>query len=182
MGRCAARPGPPCRNSSQGRSAPALSAATTSRANTSICSPSGRWWSSGTSKNRSVSTAPGCRNVITVRPYRAGRLWCQLMGSVIRPVGVAERRARLAVRHHLTAGARAGTGARAAAGAADLTGVVADIIGLHGTDPASVYLSAWARTGASPAVIEDALYTERSLVRILGMRRTVFVVPAGLVP
>src|SRR5215470_12736160 len=104
------------------------------------------------------------------------------MGSVIRPVGVAERRARLAVRHHLTAGAPAGTGAQAAAGAADLTGVVADIIGLHGTDPASVYLSAWARTGASPAVIENALYTERSLVRILGMRRTVFVVPAGLVP
>src|SRR5215468_1688348 len=98
------------------------------------------------------------------------------MGSVIRPAGVAERRARLAVRHHLTAGAPAGSGA------ADLTGVVADIIGLHGTDPASVYLSAWARTGASPAVIEDALYTERSLVRILGMRRTVFVVPAGLVP
>jgi len=104
------------------------------------------------------------------------------MGSVIRPVGVAERRARLAIRHHLTAGAPAGTGAQAAAGAADLTGVVADIIGLHGTDPASVYLSAWARTGASPAVIENALYTERSLVRILGMRRTVFVVPAGLVP
>jgi hypothetical protein len=109
------------------------------------------------------------------------------MGSVIRPVSVAERRARLAVRHHLAPGARPGadgaaatTGARAVTGA--VTGAVADIIGLHGTDPASVYLAAWARTGASPAVIEDALYTERSLVRMLGMRRTVFVVPADLVP
>ena len=92
------------------------------------------------------------------------------MGSVIRPVSVAERRARLAVRHHLAA--RAGP----------VTGAVADIIGLHGTDPASVYLAAWARTGADQAAIEHALYTERALVRMLGMRRTVFVVPAGLVP
>lgn len=92
------------------------------------------------------------------------------MGSAIRPVGAAERRARLAVRHHL--GTRAAT----------VAGAAADIIGLHGTDPASVYLAAWARTGADPAAIEDALYTERSLVRMLGMRRTVFVVPADLVP
>ena len=92
------------------------------------------------------------------------------MGSVIRPVSVAERRARLAVRHHLAA--RAGP----------VAGAVADIIGLHGTDPASVYLAAWARTGADQAAIEHALYTERALVRMLGMRRTVFVVPAGLAP
>ena len=59
---------------------------------------------------------------------------------------------------------------------------MADIIGLHGTDPASVYLSAWARTGASQADIEHALYAERTLIRMLGMRRTVFVVPVGLVP
>ena len=98
------------------------------------------------------------------------------MASVIRPVSVAERRVRLAARHHLTP--RASAGAGAAAG--DVTGAVADIVGLHGTDPASVYLAAWARTGASPAVIEEALYTERSLVRMLGMRRTVFVVPAWL--
>ena len=92
------------------------------------------------------------------------------MRSVIRPVGAAERRARLAVRHHLTPGS------------APVGDAVADIIGLHGTDPASVYLAAWARTGADQAVIEHALYTERALVRMLGMRRTVFVVPAGLVP
>ena len=57
------------------------------------------------------------------------------MGSGIRPVSVAERRARLAVRHHLAERART------------VTDAVADIIALHGTDPASVYLSAWARTG-----------------------------------
>ena len=59
---------------------------------------------------------------------------------------------------------------------------MADIIGLHGTDPASVYLAARARTGADQAAIEHAMYTERALVRMLGMRRTVFVVPAGLAP
>jgi Winged helix DNA-binding domain len=95
------------------------------------------------------------------------------MGRAIRTVVVAERRARLAVRHHLAPGERAGTVAAA----------VADIIGLHGTDPASVYLAAWARTRfVDKAAIEHALYTERSLVRMLGMRRTVFVVPADLAP
>jgi hypothetical protein len=57
------------------------------------------------------------------------------------------------------------------------------MIALHGTDPASVYLSARARTaGVDIAAIEHALYEERSLVRMLGMRRTVFVVPADLLP
>jgi len=94
------------------------------------------------------------------------------MARGIRPVSAAERRARLAVRHHLAPAARAGTATAAAAG----------IIGLHGTDPASVYLAAWARAGAAREDVEHALYTERSLVRMLGMRRTVFVVPAGLAP
>ena len=92
------------------------------------------------------------------------------MGSGIRPVSVAERRARLAVRHRL------------APQASTVAGAAADIIGLHGTDPASVYLAAWARTGASRAAIEHALYGEGTLVRMLGMRRTVFVVPVGLMP
>ena len=95
------------------------------------------------------------------------------VGGDIRPVSGAERRARLAVRHHLAPGERAGT----------VTAAAADIIGLHGTDPASVYLAAWARTTrADRASIEHALYDERSLVRMLGMRRTVFVVPAALAP
>ena len=95
------------------------------------------------------------------------------MAGGIRPVSAAERRRRLAVRHHLAPGARAETVAAAAV----------DIVGLHGTDPASVYLGAWARTRqVDKAAIERALYEERSLVRMLGMRRTVFVVPVGLVP
>ena len=95
------------------------------------------------------------------------------MAAGIPPVSAAERRRRLAVRHHLAPGARAET----------VTAAVADIVGLHGTDPASVYLGAWARTRqVDKAAIERALYEERSLVRMLGMRRTVFVVPVGLVP
>jgi Winged helix DNA-binding domain len=95
------------------------------------------------------------------------------MTSAVRTVSVAERRARLAVRHHLAPAARSGSAADAAA----------DLIGLHGTDPASVYLAAWARTaGVDRAAIEDELYAERALVRMLGMRRTVFVVPVALVP
>ena len=95
------------------------------------------------------------------------------MGRGTRPVSVAERRARVALRHHLSSAGKATT----------VAGAVAEIIGLHGTDPTSVYLAAWARTrSADHAAIEHALYTERALVRMLGMRRTVFVVPADLVP
>src|ERR1051326_3565439 len=91
----------------------------------------------------------------------------------MKTVSVAERRARLAVRHHLAPGERAGTVAAAVDG----------ILALHGTDPASVYLSARARTrDVDKTAIEHALYEERSLVRMLGMRRTVFVVPAALMP
>ena len=90
---------------------------------------------------------------------------------------VPERRARLARRHLLAAPARAGTAAE----------VAAALVALHGTDPASVYLSAWARSAAGHraighAAIDRALYDDRDLVRMLGMRRTMFVVPAGLAP
>jgi hypothetical protein len=45
-----------------------------------------------------------------------------------------------------------------------------------------VFLSARARTrGFEPAMLERALYQERTLVRMLGMRRTLFVVPRELV-
>jgi hypothetical protein len=95
------------------------------------------------------------------------------MAGGIRTVSPADRRARLAARHRLAPGERAGTVAAAVDG----------IIALHGTDPASVYLSAWARTDSvDKAAIEYALYEERSLVRMLGMRRTVFVVPTALMP
>lgn len=51
---------------------------------------------------------------------------------------------------------------------------------LHGTDPASVFLSAWARTdGMTVPDLEAALYSQRSLVKHMAMRRTLFVIPAA---
>ena len=49
---------------------------------------------------------------------------------------------------------------------------------LHATDPATVFLSAWARVeGMTVSDLEHALYVERSLVKHLAMRRTMFVFP-----
>ncbi len=54
---------------------------------------------------------------------------------------------------------------------------------LHATDPATVFLSALARMEApSVGAVEAALYEDRVLLRMLGMRRTVFVVPVELAP
>jgi hypothetical protein len=90
----------------------------------------------------------------------------------MRRFGVEERRARLGWRHHLAAAARAG-----------VVEVARDLVGLHGTDPATVYLAARARTAdPDPAAVERALYDDRELVRILGMRRTMFVEPVELMP
>jgi hypothetical protein len=63
--------------------------------------------------------------------------------------------------------------------------VAASLVALHSTDPASVYLAVTARTvgaGASVADIDRALYDDRSIVRVMGMRRTMWAVPADLVP
>jgi len=84
-------------------------------------------------------------------------------------IGTKERRARLGVLHHL------------AGPAPSVEEAAASMVGLHSSDPASVYLSAWARVeGFEPADLEDALYHRRALVRMLGMRRTLFVVPVDL--
>ncbi|ATL71742.1 winged helix DNA-binding domain-containing protein [Nocardia terpenica] len=57
------------------------------------------------------------------------------------------------------------------------------MVALHATDPATVYLSVAARTrGLEPAHVERALYDDRTLVRLLAMRRTMFVAPVGLLP
>lgn len=49
---------------------------------------------------------------------------------------------------------------------------------LHATDPVSIYLSAWARVdGMMVPDLERALYVDRSLVKHLAMRRTLFVFP-----
>ena len=95
------------------------------------------------------------------------------MAGAVRLVGIQERRARLGVRHHLAPGARA----------ASVVEVARDLVGLHGTDPASVFLAVWARMAAAEVdAIKHALYEERVLVRILGMRRTMFTVPLELAP
>jgi hypothetical protein len=93
--------------------------------------------------------------------------------AALRRIGVEQRRARLALRHHLAPAARAD----------EPVAVARDLVGLHGTDPASVFLAAWARL-REPRVeaIQRAMYEERSLLRILGMRRTMFVVPVDLLP
>ena len=54
---------------------------------------------------------------------------------------------------------------------------------LHSSDPATVFLSVRARTGMKGVEpLERALYDDRTLARILAMRRTMFVVPVDLVP
>src|SRR5690242_21270594 len=93
------------------------------------------------------------------------------------PGSVPDRRARLARRHLLAPPAHAQTAAE----------VAAAMIALHGTDPASVYLAAWARSAAGHraaghTTMERALYQDQELLRMLGMRRTIFVVPAGIAP
>ena len=58
------------------------------------------------------------------------------------------------------------------------------LVALHSTDPATVYLSVRARTSepVHPADIQDSLYERRELIRMLAMRRTVFVVPVESFP
>lgn len=90
----------------------------------------------------------------------------------MRRIGIEERRARLGVRHHLAATARTG-----------VVEAARDLVGLHATDPATVYLAAQARMAVPEvAAVERALYDDRALVRILGMRRTMFVEPVELMP
>ncbi len=84
----------------------------------------------------------------------------------MRSVGVPERRARLGIRHHL------------GSPAPDPVGATTSVVCLHSSDPATVFLSVWARVdGFEVGHLEDALYEERSLVRMHGMRRTLWVVP-----
>src|ERR687896_1685352 len=85
----------------------------------------------------------------------------------------AERRARIGVRHRLAKGTQATT----------LSVAAASVVVLHATDPASVFLEAQARmVESSPTALEHAMYEERSVLRLLAMRRTLFLVPLDDVP
>jgi hypothetical protein len=91
----------------------------------------------------------------------------------VQRIGVEQRRARLAQRHQLAPGAAVASPVEVARG----------LVALHSTDPASVFLAVHARTAPVPvAAIEHALYQERTLLRMHGMRRTMFVVETALAP
>jgi hypothetical protein len=56
---------------------------------------------------------------------------------------------------------------------------------VHSTDPASVVVASWARLAdraATAAEVERALYEERTLLRLMAMRRTMFVVDRATAP
>lgn len=90
-----------------------------------------------------------------------------------RVVSAQERRARLGRRQLLAHESKATTVEEA----------TERIVCLHATDPATIYLSAWARVqGLRVADLERALYDDRSLVKQLAMRRTLFVFPRATLP
>ena len=90
----------------------------------------------------------------------------------MRRMRTEERRARLGLRHRLAAETRASDPLEAAR----------SVVALHSSDPATVFLSVWARTGGFEVEdLEEELYERRSLVRMLAMRRTLWVVPRELV-
>jgi hypothetical protein len=90
----------------------------------------------------------------------------------MRHIGDDERRARLAQRHLLLASTRTD----------DVAAIADALVALHSSDPVSVYLSAAARM-ANPSIeaIEQALYTDRRLIRHHAMRRTLWVATPGVV-
>ena len=91
----------------------------------------------------------------------------------MRHIPDSERRARLARRHALAPGHRA----------ADPEAATRAVTVLHSTEPATVYLSVRARVdGVTVADVDRAFYEERTLVKQLAMRRTLFVFPRDLLP
>lgn len=84
-----------------------------------------------------------------------------------------ERRARIAVRHALGPAHRVASPQDAARA----------MVALHATEAATVHLSCWARVGGFElGDVDRALYEHRTLVKQLGMRRTLFAMPRDLLP
>ena len=91
----------------------------------------------------------------------------------VRHLSEDERRARLGLRHLLANGTQVASYAEAAAA----------MVVLHATDPATVFLEGWARMAEpSPESIEHELYEEPTVLRMIAMRRTLFIVPLPDVP
>jgi hypothetical protein len=88
-------------------------------------------------------------------------------------ISLEERRRRLMIRQRLTPAHRTD----------DVAQIARDLVGLHATDPATIYLSAVARM-AHPSIdaIDRALHDDRSVVRMHGMRMTIFAVARDHVP
>jgi hypothetical protein len=109
--------------------------------------------------------APSLPKPRSVTPGRRGSILAVLK------IAPAERRARLATRHRLAPEHRAD----------DVLQATRSLVCLHATDPATVYMSARARVdGMAVHDLERALYDDRSLVKHLAMRRTLFVFPREL--
>ncbi|MGR6524473.1 winged helix DNA-binding domain-containing protein [Rhodococcus erythropolis] len=91
----------------------------------------------------------------------------------MRHVSDDERCARIGVRHALAPSFRVDS-PKAATRAMTV---------LHATESATVYLSCWARVRSLDAAdVDNALYDQRSLVKQLAMRRTLFTFPRDLLP
>lgn len=91
----------------------------------------------------------------------------------MRHLGDRQRRARLARRHAVAPEHRVG----------DPVAAARAMTVLHATEPSTVYLSLHARVdGVAVADIDRALYDDRSLVKQLAMRRTLFVFSRDLLP
>jgi hypothetical protein len=93
----------------------------------------------------------------------------------VRRFTAAERRARIGLRHRLAAGARA----------ASAEEVADSLVAVHSTDAGAVVVAMWARLadrGATAAEVERALYDDRTLLRLMAMRRTLFVVDRAVAP
>ena len=88
----------------------------------------------------------------------------------MREITDRQRRARLGTRHALSFRARS------------VEEAVESVVCLHATEAPSVYLSVQARADSSREDIAEALYVDRSVVKQLAMRRTLFTFPRDLLP
>jgi hypothetical protein len=85
-------------------------------------------------------------------------------------IDVAQRRARLAVRHRHVAAERTD----------DVVAITDGLVALHSSDPVTVHLSAAARmVHPGLAALDAALYDDRTLLRHHAMRRTLWVLGHG---